>query len=512
MAGRVAGWPPRWLTKVPLADRRRGDGAEFVEFFEGYCRGDKRTVAGRRGDLLRSRPWQTQLVSHLFARRREGRLRHSQALIGMARKNGKSGIGSGIALDGLVFGPEGGQVFTCASSKDQAKIVFGTTKTMVELDPELSELLVVYKDAIENPETGTVLMPTSAEAPLLEGLNPTLVVYDELHTAPNRELWDVFALAGGSREESLLVGITTAGVRYDRRGQDSHCFSLYEYGKAIVRGEVVDDSFFMAWWEPRNPGASTLDPRVWREGNPGFGDLNRAEDFANAVKKTTEAEFRTKRLNQWVSRSMTWLPPGAKAACDVPGVSVPDLADVVVSFDGSHNNDSTAVVVTSIEDVPVQRVVAAWERPPRETDPDWRVDVAEVEAVLREACRRWNVREVACDPYRWNRTMQVLAGEGLPVVEFPQSYNRMTPATQDYYEAVTSGKVRFDPADAVLTRHLESAVIKLSERGQRIAKETAKSERKIDAAVAAVMGLDRARWWRADLLKPRKRGGSGFRA
>lgn len=512
MAGKIPGWPPRWLTKVPLADRRRGDGAEFIEFFEGYCRGDKRTVASRRGELLRSRPWQTQLTSHLFARRAAGTLRHSQALVGMARKNGKSGLGSGIALDGLVFGPEGGQVFTCASSKEQAKIVFGVTKTMIELDPELSDLLVVYKDAVENPDTGTVLMPTSAEAPLLEGLNPTLIVYDELHTAPNRELWDVFALAGGSREESLLIGITTAGVRYDRRGQDSHCYSLYEYGKAIIRGEVQDDTFFMAWWEPKNPRADFRDPKVWREGNPGFGDLNRAEDFAVAAGRTPEAEFRTKRLNQWVSKALTWLPHGAKEACDDRKAAIPDLADVVLSFDGSHNQDSTAIVVTSIGEQPVQMVVKAWERPPRSDDPDWRVEIADVEAELRAACKRWNVREIACDPYRWNRTMQQLEGEGLPIVEFPQSYNRMTPATQDYFEAVTSKAVTFHPDDAVLTRHLESALIKITDRGQRIVKETAKSERKIDAAVAAVMGLDRARWWHGELKKPRKRGGSGFRA
>src|SRR5205823_2427060 len=99
---------------------------------------------------------------------------------------------------------------------------------------------------------------------------------------------------------------------------------------------------------------------------------------------------------------------------------------------GSFNNDSTALVIVStpVGDTPPHvDVIAAWEKP-RDSGNDWAVPIVDVEAEIRAACRRWQVREIVCDPYRWARTYQVLESEGLPVVEYPQSPARMVPATQ----------------------------------------------------------------------------------
>lgn len=492
----VDGWPPRWLTPVPAADLERGDGAHAAQFIELMCRITKDSIAGGAGTPIELRGWQRQILAHMLARRPDGRYRHRTSLVGVARKNGKSALGAGLALYGLVCGPDGGEVYSCAGDREQARIVFGTAKRMVELEPELADLCKPYRDAIEIPSTGSVYRVLSAEAYTKEGLNPTLVVFDEVHVQPNRELWDVMALAMGARPEPQLVGITTAGVRYDSSGRDSLCYGLYEHGKRVCSGEVDDPSFFMGWWEPTKPDADYRSPDTWRQANPGFDDIVAAEDFAAAVLRTPENEYRIKRCNQWVTDATAWLPAGSWDALAVER-PIPDGEDVVLGFDGSFNGDCTALVAVSVADQPHVQVVEAWERP-QDAGDDWQVPILDVEDTIRAACKRWQVREIACDPFRWARTYQVLEGEGLPVVEFPQSPARMTPATTRFYEAVVNKDITHD-GDPRLSRHIGNAVLKADSRGTRIYKEHKHSKRRIDLAVASVMALERAAWHLANV-------------
>lgn len=450
----------------------------------------KDSIAAPAGALIQFRPWQSQLLRHLLARRPDGRYRHRQALVGVARKNGKSALGSTLGLGGLLLGPQGGEVYSCAADKEQARIVFGTARRMVELDQELSSILKLYRDVIEDPASGSVYRVLSAEAFTKEGLNPHKVIFDEVHAQPNRELWDVMSLAMGARPEPLMVGITTAGVRTDSTGQDSLCYGLYQYGKRVASGEISDPTFFMAWWEPRNPEADHRDPRTWREGNPGFDDLVAGEDFQSAVRRTPESEYRIKRCNQWVATSQAWLPTGSWEDCELLDHEIPDGADVVLGFDGSYNNDSTALVVVEVGGKPHLEVVDCWERPV-DADESWKVPIFEVEDSIRRACRRWRVREVVCDPARWARSMEVLEVEGLPMLEYPQSPERMVPATQRFYEAVLN-KTLSHSGDPRLARHVSNCVLRVNQRGAQVSKETKTSPRKIDLAVAAIVALDRA--------------------
>lgn len=491
----VEHWPPRWLTPVPAEDVVRGEGELYADFGEAVCRVDKDSLASPAGELIVFRPWQKELLGHLLARRPDGRYRHRQALVGVARKNGKSGLAATIGIGGLVLGPNGGEVYSCAADKQQAKVVFDTARRMVKMDPELSEILKVYRDVIECERTGSVYRALSAEAFTKEGLNPHLVVFDEVHAQPGRELWDVMALAMGARVEPLMVGITTAGVKYDSSGQDSLCYTLYQYGVRIASGEIDDPSFFMAWWEPQDPTADHRDPATWREANPGLGDLVDLEDLASAVLRTPENEFRTKRCNQWVSTSEAWLPAGTWEACKSER-AIPPGTSVVLGFDGSFNGDCTALVAVEVSQNLHVEVVELWEKPVDDLG-GWQVPIVEVEDAIRAACRKWQVIELACDPFRWARTYQILEAEGLPIVEFPQSPQRMTPATTRFYEAVMNRSVTHD-GDPRLARHIGNAVLKADSRGTRIYKEHRNSQRRIDLAVAAVMALDRAAWHAGD--------------
>ena len=486
---KIQGWPPKYLTPVTAAEIKKGKGPEAREFMETFCKVTNDSYSGRAGDPLVIRDWQGELLNHLLAARADGRRKHRQALIGMPRKSGKSAMLSSLTLYLLMLGPAGGECYAVASSRDQARIVFGTARRMVELEPELANEVTLYRDAIEVKSTGSIMRVLAAEAPQLEGLSPTAVTYDEVHTAPNRNLWDVLSLASAARVDPLMVGITTAGVRQDTSGQDSLCYSMYQYGQRVASGEVIDPSFFMAWYEPKKVDSDYRDPLVWAEANPGLGDLSDPEDFESSILRTPEAEFKTKRLNMWVATQNTWLPEGAWNSLDVEPRSHTE-APIILGLDGSFNNDSTAVIACSIEETPHIWVLGAWEKP-TEAGNEWSVPIFDVEEAIRKACKSFNVREIVCDPYRWARSMQALQEEGLPIVEFPQSPQRMVPATQRFYEAVMNKTLTHD-GDVRLTRHMNNAVLKTDNRGQRLSKDARFSARKIDLAVAAVMAFDRA--------------------
>jgi phage terminase large subunit-like protein len=482
-------WPPRWLTPVGKEEIKNSKGWEVSSFIDAMCIQTKDTVAGRSGNPLVLRDWQKDLIDHIFAVRADGKLKHRTAFVGMPRKNGKSALSSGIALWGLFMGETGGEIYSCAADRDQARIVFGDAKKMIEAEPELLEQAKLYRDAIEIPSTGSVYRVLSSEAFTKEGLSPTLVVYDELHAAPNRELFDVMTLGMGARREPLLLAITTAGVKADSTGQDSTAYSLYQYGQRVARGEVKDPSFFMAWWEAPID-ADHRDPKIWQLANPGFGDLNSTEDFEAMVLKTPEAEFRTKRTNAWVSSQTAWLPNGAWEAREQKKVINHDTP-VILGFDGSFSGDASVVVGVTVEPEPHVFLIDAWEKQPTDTD-DWRVDAIEVENSIIRACGQYNVKEIACDPFRWQRTMQVLQDAGLPIVEWPStSAARMIPACAKFYDAVVSDKLTHD-GNPLITRHISNAVIKTDRLGPRIVKEHRSSPRKIDGAVASIIAFDRA--------------------
>lgn len=497
-------WPPRWLTPVPEEALAISQGHRASDFIDTFAIVTKDSVGGMAGSPMRLRQWQRDLLINAFASDGEG-FRHRVNLVGVPRKNGKSALASGIALWSLLTGPRGGEVYSCAADKDQARIVFGEAKKMLENEPELAEMAKIYRDAIEIPSTGSVYRVLSAEAFTKEGLSPTMVIFDELHAQPDRELFDVMQLAQGARGSlATMFCITTAGQKSDSTGQDSIAYSLYQYGQKVSRGEVDDPSFFMAWWEAA-PEADHRLPETWIDANPGFGDLNSADDFSSTVLRTPEAEFRTKRCNQWVSSNLTWLPTGKWDELTAEREITPD-DELIIGFDGSFSGDTTVLVGCTVpkeeDEKPHLFLIKAWEKQPTD-DNNWRVNITDVENEIITFCQNYpKVREIACDPYRWQRSMAILDEMGLPIVEFPStSAARMVKATATFFDAVMDGKLT-QSGDPMLARHLDNAVLKIDNIGPRIVKENRNSNRRIDAAVAALIAYDRATAGRMEELVP----------
>jgi phage terminase large subunit-like protein len=475
------------LTAVPASQIRAGEGPDVRAFIAAHARVTKESFAAGAGDPLVLRPWQTAIVDRLFARRPDGRRRHRTALIGLPRKQGKTALIAGVALYGLVMEDAGAEVYSVAGDRDQARLVFGTAKRMVELDADLSEACRLYRDAIEVPGSGSVYRALSAEAPLKEGLSPTLTVVDEVHVI-DEDLWNVFALAMGARIDPMQVGITTAGARYDSHGRETLCYRLWEYGRRVAAGEIDDPSFYLEWWSAPED-LDYRDPRTWGIANPGYGDILDPEQLVSAIGPTPEHEFRTKHLNQWVSTISAAIPTGAWEACAKPERVVSPTEPVVLGFDGSWTGDSTALIGCTLDGFHLFEV-AGWERPIG--DLHWRVDAETVEAAVDDAFARLNVVELACDPFEWRAQIQAWERKGRNVLEWPtNSLERMVPAWKEFYAAVLERRLSHDGSPA-LARHVANAVLKIDPRGARPTKENRSSERKIDRLIAALIARDRA--------------------
>jgi phage terminase large subunit-like protein len=490
------------VTPVDEDAIERGDGDFLIRFAAAFGTITKDSVAGKAGEKLILREWQKELLRHVFARDEDGGLSHRISLIGMPRKSGKSALGSIIAAFGLMdIKTQGGEIYSVAADRQQARIVFEDTKRMIQ-STELSEHVKIYRDAILVPATNNVYRVLSADAPRHEGLSPTMVLFDELHAQPNRQLFDVMSLAQGARgKNATMIAITTAGVKTESQtGKDTIAYSLYQYGQKITRGELDDKTFFMAWWEAPQDADHRLES-TWIAANPGYGDICAASDFESAVKRTPESEFRTKRCNQWVSSQSAWLPTGAWEQLEGEFEITPE-DDYVLGFDGSYANDSTSIVAVTIPkegELPKVKLVATWEKDFDNDDDSWRVSIEDVKQTIISYTQEFpQVREIACDPYRWASMMQELDEMGLPIVEYKTNLlSLMIPATQKVFEAVIEKQLVHD-GNPALARHIDNCVIKSDHRGQRVTKESSNSKKKIDNAIAFIIAFDRASQARMD--------------
>lgn len=460
---------------LPFAPRTEVESERFVKFCERFVRVPKGTNA--RG-VFRPREWQMDIVRDVLdsGARTVGEM--------LPRGSGKTTLNAAIALYVFFTWGEGANVDIFAVDERQAGLAFSAAKRIVELSDELSSRCYVYADKLVIPLTDSTFQVMPASPAAAEGRDSVLTIVDEAGVV-NRDLYEVVALAAGKRERSVLVAIGTPGPKLD----DQVLLSLREQHQ-----EHPEDTS-LRWREYSAAGFEDhpVDcQHCWELANPALDDfLHRDALHALSPPKVREATFRRARLCQLpVDADGAFLPPGVWDGLST-GHPIPDAAEVVISLDGSFSDDTTALLLGTVAAEPHFDVLAVWDP---KGDPDYRVPVAEVEQTIRDACTRYQVVEIVADPFRWTRTIQVLADEKLPMVEFPHSPSRLTAATGDLYSAAVNGKLTHS-GNPTLAAHVGAAVIREDARGIRLDKATrSRSARKIDLAACLVMAHSRATW------------------
>lgn len=475
-------WAPAFYTR-PLDITNDSDGeiiSDFAELLLNVSKGFK------AGEPLNFTAWQRWLLQTLFERRADGRLRYRKAVVGLPRKNGKSLLGTTVALYHLLYGPKGAEVYSAAGSRQQASIVFAEARQQVINSPTLSRVIKVYRDSLWHAKRGSVYRALSAEAMQAHGLNPSLVVADELHGWPSNpnnhrgdELWAALESGSGARPESLLLGISTAGGH-----KDTLLGRLYEYGMSVASGEVVDPSFGAIWWEA--PGsADPSSPDTWRIANPNLAEgLFDIEDFESAYQLSTKTgmhEFQRYRLNQWIRLAgeeyvpeITWRNSFRSAKTIQPG------STVFAGFDGSVSGDATGLVI--MDEHGTMDVFRVWEPNPR--DPEWSVDREDVNLAIDDLFSQYDCKLLYCDPSFFETDVEEWTRKYRKRVDrIPPTTQRMVPMGQQFLADLAAGEIghRGDPR---MTRHVLNAVA--DERGS-FKKEKKGSPRKIDLLACAVL-------------------------
>ncbi len=425
------------------------------------------------GEPVRLRDFQTEIIRGAFAPGiRTG-------LVSVARANGKTGLAAMLAVAELFVGPPSAEVLVVASDQRQANITLRMARRMIELNPELAERSQIYADRIVVPQNDGLLLPLPADPGALHGHDPSLLIVDELHVV-GESVWEAVTSMSGKRPESLTLAISTPSsspdcvmwrlVEHGRRGGDP-AFYLREF--AAPEGCATDDR---SAWLAANPALACEEPFL-------------AEDGLEAARRTLrEPVFRQLRLGQWVTGVEAWLPWGAWDSCATTR-TVGSRERVVLAFDGSASGDSTALVGCTLDGH--LWVEGLWENP---GDPRWRVPREDVTNAVDIAFGRYDVAELACDPWGWRSEIESWAkrhGERRVIEWNTANAARMAPATDRLYQAVTTKTVTHD-GDGRLAAHIAHCVAKRTPQGDLVSKDKRGSPRKIDAAVAAIVAYDRA--------------------
>ena len=427
------------------------------------------------GEPFRLRPWQIDMLRPFL----DPEPRPVVGAIMGPRGLGKTGIFAALGLYELFNGPEGNEIPIVAVDERMAARLLSPATQMVEMNPELSSRAVVYRDRIEIPGRRSVLMALPAEAKRIEGLGTwTLALADELGEI-DPDTWATLILGAGKLDGAMALGIGTPPNRES---------SVLTDLRDAYHGNPSDPTMAFVEFSADGFEHHPVDCVHCLElANPQLGDLLDRGRAVAMLKQTTEGEYRRKRLCQVVTTNeapfidrVTW--DGLST-----GEPIPDGSDVVVSLDGSYggkDSDATALVVGTVSAVPHFDVLGVWEN---DGTPGWRVPVLEVEDAIRQARKRFNVRELVADPFRWTRTIQVLGAEGLRVSEFPWSPARTTKATTALHTAAVSGQFTHSGHET-LTRHVMAATVIESNGGLRIGKVSRRrGAAKIDCAAALLM-------------------------
>ncbi len=269
--------------------------------FIGQLRHTKGDWAGKKFNLL---PWEEKIIRDLFGMVNEdGRRQYREAYISVARKNGKTEIAGAIGNYALFAdGEQGSEVYCAAGDRDQAGLVYGAAKSMVEQNATLgrNSKIVDSVKRIIFPKRNSFLRALSSEAYSKHGYNPHLAICDEVHVWPGRDLYDVLKTGMGARSQPLLISITTAG--FDRT---SLCWELYTYAKKVISGVVEDPTFYASIYEVEE-NEDWKDETNWYKANPGLGIYRSLEEMRGAFKRAIELpafenNFRRLYLNQWTT-------------------------------------------------------------------------------------------------------------------------------------------------------------------------------------------------------------------
>lgn len=514
-----------------------------INFIQTLCTHTKGQWAGVRFDLLK---WQWLPTWRMFGTcRPDGNRQYRNLYCEVPKKNGKSEWGAALALKMLVADGEiGAEVYSAASDISQAALVYNVAAQMVRNSQVLSKRLKIIdsRKRIIDYQTNSFYQVLSSEAFTKHGINPSAIIFDELHAQPTRELWDTLTEGTDyARSQQLVFAITTAGI-YD---QNSICWEVREHARQLIEGMIEDSTtlpviyaidkkedkkkptkVFCGMSKPRLVKSHKIkadweNPQFWKLVNPSIGHIFTADKIKADLNKVKQQPARLNnflrfRLNIWVNQIDRWIDMHAFDDCigEIdPGkllkrkcyggldlASVNDLTALSLVFPPEKPNEKWQMIVKCYvpEDSIVRRTkehkvnYIMWRDAGYITATPGNVtDYNFILADILNADKIYNLRELAYDPYSAHQIATELDNDhGITMVEHRQGYLSMSEPSKNFEKKILSGELLADK-NPVLRWCVDNLVITEDAAGN-IKPVKNKAREKIDAAVAAIMALGRA--------------------
>ena len=490
-------------------------GNEVCRFIELLTH-TKGALAGKRIVL---EPWQIFILTTSFGwrRRADGGRRFRRVYIEVPRGNGKSSLSSGVGLYCLVADKEpGAEVYSFATTRDQAKIVFGDAKQMAKQNEPLRQRfgLEVLANALYVPSTNSTFQAKSAEGSTLDGLNTHLAVIDELHAHKTRDVYDVVETSLGKRLNSLLWVITTAG--FDTSGI---CYEVRMMVTRVLGKEISDETQFGVIYG-LDDGDDWTTEEALMKANPNWGVSVMPEMVLSLQKKAIALpsamnNFKTKHLNVWCSASTAWMDMQAWKRCEVPEMSITDFEGrkCFIGLDLGSKSDLTAkVLIFPGEDDEGRTTYAVFcqcylprravEQSTNSQYVGWAeegylivtegamTDFNVVEEDLRLDLSRYEVSAIVYDPWQATQLATSLAEDDAPMIECRNTVQNMSDPMKSLEALVLDHRICHD-GNPVLTWMMGNVVAKVDAK-DNIFPRKERYEEKIDGVVALIMGLGNA--------------------
>lgn len=504
--------PSQFMLPISHYDKKKADRA--VTFIENLCH-TKGKWARTPFWLL---PWQEQLIRDIFGIvKPDGNRQFRTAFVEICKKVGKSELAAAVALYLLYADNKpSAEVYGAAADRQQASIVFDVAKQMVEMSPALmkrSKLMGATKRIVNYSNAGYYQV-LSAEVGGKHGFSVSGLVFDEIHTQPNRQLYDVLTKGSSdARQNPLHFIITTAG-----NDRHSIAYELHTKAVDILEGRRVDPTFYPVVYGLKDDD-DWEDEANWYKVNPSLGytvDIERLRDAYREAKQNPadEVTFKWLRCNMWVSSTVAWIPDAIyMRGNEEIDAALLERRDCYAGLDLSSTGDITALVlIFPPRDENEKYVLLPYFWIPEETIPR-RVKANSVpydiwgkqgyimstegnvihydfiEKFIMDLSEKYHILEIAVD--RWNATQMIqnLEGEGFTIVPFGQGFSSMSAPTKEFYRLLMEGRI-IHGGNPVLRWMAGNVVIDTDPAGN-IKVTKAKSKEKIDGIVAAIMALDR---------------------
>lgn len=478
-----------------------------------------------RGQLIRLQPHQKFRLGSLFAwvHMLTGLRRFRTAYNEIPRKNGKSLEAAIIALYVTFFdGEPGAEGYCIATKREQSKIVFKDCKRLVLTSGLKSRIAGASEKhgALYYDVKAATLLPLGADADSTDGLNPNLIINDELHAQKDRDLMDVMETATGARRQPLNFQITTAG-----NDPMTPCGDQHDYACKILDQVLEDDTFFAfiahADIADKDAGIEEddwLDERTWRKANPNFGVSVRPDDLRALATKASHmpaaaAAFKQKRLNLWVNADAAWLSiegwkrgqskwsadkmKGEPCWLGIDMSSKIDLTALAVVFPPTELRESWRVLLRCLTPADTLKERAQRDRAPYQrwvdegwllTNPGNRIDQDVILELAIAAANDFDVQQIGVDPWNAGNLVKDLGpeGHGFQVIEVPQTLQQMSAPSKDFEADVLDSLV--DAGGNPLMLWCVSNVVVQRDNKDNIYPVKKKSRGRIDPVIATLIG------------------------